>query len=132
MFVTLSATNQKAHKKALCKYLNDGMPLTPSSFNRIFRVRGDSRFSGGGSGDKETLIERAFRHGNDGRAVYAAEDDISSGTDLLKADDYCLVIVRAQTEKSSSERKTKPTFMLLCKFRALSDTNKRSQLDLYQ
>ena len=79
----------------------------------------------------ETLIERAFRHGTgEGRCVI---DFKQEGSDQLKVDDFCLVIVRAKVANTPpTEKNSKPSvFMIICKFSAFSDTSRQTQLDMF-
>ena len=86
-------------------------------------------FGRGVNESNDTLITRASAFGSGDRWVRPSiKDDPNLGSDQIKSDNFCLVLLRGRT---SSQSKSRPVFMMLCKYTAFGALEKITQLNLF-
>ena len=126
--MTDPTNGEQIHKRKLISLINQGRSISKST-DRTHRVRGDTKHGKrGGSSSKQgsTAVIQAFNFGKE-QVWIRAEDDLNldSGADLLKADDFCLIVVRGKAPMGG--RRSKKTFLLICKFMKFGEPGARVQ-----
>ena len=105
-FVRNSHTCQKVHKNSVMKDMSEGR-LVNNSMDRKCRNAGKSRFGQGVNESNDMLITQVSAFESDNRWVRpSVEDNLNSGSDQIKSDDFCLVLLRGRT---SSQKNPKPS-----------------------
>ena len=115
------------HKKKIASMLNQGMSLKKSSTDCEKRVRDDPRHSGGKSG--VLLLANSFKFGlqklqQSQQWVGDDSGELDSGSDYIKAENVCAIIVCAKLPGSVS----KMVVILICKFLRFGSLHSRAQL----